>query len=90
MSRLGPWSETLLIPLGIDANHGYAKTAVENSEVAKRRAALEKRLANVQRWADRARVAHERATTRYNRLWPRAKARGDGLGHMTLALPHIT
>ena len=44
-----------LLPLGLDTNHGYSKRPVENSEVAKKRAALEKRLANVQRWADAAR-----------------------------------
>lgn len=43
-----------LLPLGLDTNHGYGKTPVENSEVAKRRTALEKRLANVQRWKDAA------------------------------------
>jgi len=35
-------------------NHGFAKTAVENSEVSKRRTSLEKRLTNVQRWKDAA------------------------------------
>ncbi len=29
-----------LIPLGIDINHGYAKTAVVNSEMTKKREAL--------------------------------------------------
>jgi hypothetical protein len=33
-----------LIPLGIDTNHGYAKIAVTNSEVAKKREAVQKRL----------------------------------------------
>jgi hypothetical protein len=32
-----------LIPLGIDVNHGFAKTPVINSEVAKKREALQKR-----------------------------------------------
>jgi hypothetical protein len=41
-----------LLPLGLDTNHGYGKTLVEDSEVARKRAALEKRLANVVRWAD--------------------------------------
>jgi hypothetical protein len=44
-----------LLPLGLDTNHGYHKTPVENSEIAKKRGALEKRLATVQRWADGAR-----------------------------------
>jgi hypothetical protein len=34
-----------LRPLGVDTNHGFAKTPVENSEVAKRRASLQQRLA---------------------------------------------
>ncbi|GCF10382.1 hypothetical protein [Dictyobacter arantiisoli] len=34
-----------LLPLGLDTNHGYSKRPVENSEVAKKRATLEKRLA---------------------------------------------
>ena len=38
-----------LLALGLDTNHGYAKTAVVNSEVAKRRSALEQRLATL-RW----------------------------------------
>ena len=64
-----------LLPLGLDTNHGYAKTPVENSEVAKRRAALEKRLANAARWAQGARVRYERATKRYNRFWGAARER---------------
>jgi len=64
-----------LLPLGLDTNHGYAKTPVENSEVAKRRAALEKRRANAERWAQGARVRYERATKRYNRLWAAARER---------------
>jgi hypothetical protein len=44
-----------LIPLGIDVNHGYAKTPVINSEVAKKREALQRRLDNVRCWADGAR-----------------------------------
>lgn len=47
-----------LIPLGIDTNHGYAKTAVINSEVMKKREALQKRLENVQRWTDGAGPSH--------------------------------
>ncbi|TMD70242.1 MAG: hypothetical protein E6I91_00345 [Chloroflexi bacterium] len=38
-----------LLPLGLDTNHGFAKTPVINSEVNKKREALEKRCANVQR-----------------------------------------
>ena len=43
-----------LLPLGLDTNHGFSKTPVENSEVAKRRTALEKRLGALQRWKNAA------------------------------------
>jgi hypothetical protein len=43
-----------LIPLGIDTNHGHHKTPVVTSEVAKKREALARRLANLKRWAVRA------------------------------------
>jgi len=64
-----------LLPLGLDTNHGYAKMPVENSEVAKRRAALEKRRANAARWAQGARVRYEQATKRYTRFWAAARER---------------
>jgi hypothetical protein len=41
-----------LIPLGIDVNHGFAKTSVANSEVSQKREALQQRLDDVKRWAD--------------------------------------
>ena len=56
-----------LLPLGLDYNHGYHKTPVENSEVAKKRVALEKRLANVQRWADGARKRSHNASKLYTK-----------------------
>lgn len=68
-----------LLPLGLDTNHGFAQTPVENSEVTKRRSALEGRLANLRRWAEGARVRWERANRRANRLWQETKARGDVL-----------
>ncbi len=64
-----------LIPLGLDTNHGYAKTPVTNSEVEKKRAALEKRLANARRWGEKARLASLRAGKTSDRRWKRAKAR---------------
>lgn len=48
-------SGTVLIPLDVDVNHGYGKTPVVNSEVTKKREALQRRLANLQRWAEGAR-----------------------------------
>ena len=47
-----------LIPLGIEINHGYAKTTAINSEVAKKREARHLRLENVQRWTDGAEPPH--------------------------------
>jgi hypothetical protein len=64
-----------LLPLGPDTNHGFAKTRVENSEIAKRREALERRLANIQRWAPKALERAQRAT----KLAERTKAHGDAL-----------
>jgi hypothetical protein len=51
-----------LLALGLDTNHGYAQRRVENSEVSKRRAELEQRLANLQRWAEGARVRGRRSS----------------------------
>jgi hypothetical protein len=68
-----------LLPLGLDTNHGYGKAPVVNSEVAKRRAALERRLANVQRWAERARTRCHRAGRLAERLGQQAKAHGEAL-----------
>jgi len=68
-----------LLPLGLDTNHGYAKTPVENSEVAKRRAVLEKRRANAERWAQGARGRYARATKRYARFWKAAQERERAL-----------
>jgi hypothetical protein len=68
-----------LLPLGLDTNHGFAKTPVENSEVSKRRTALEKRLANVKRWKDAAGERCDRAGKRYRRLGDQNKARADEL-----------
>lgn len=56
-----------LLPLGLDTNHGYSKRPVENSEVAKKRTALEKRLVNVLTLQQKERasgVAMEASSTR--------------------------
>lgn len=68
-----------LLPLGLDTNHGYGKTSIVNSEVAKKRAALEKRLSNVQRWTASAQVRCHKASVLYDRLWKQTKAYGDEL-----------
>ena len=68
-----------LLPLGLDTNHGYGKVPVENSEVAKKRAALEKRLANVQRWADAARKRSHNASKLYMKRCKLTKERATEL-----------
>ncbi len=68
-----------LLPLGLDTNHGFAKTPVENSEVAKRREALQRRLANIQRWAPKAHERSQRASSFAERLRQQTKAHSDAL-----------
>jgi hypothetical protein len=66
-----------LLPLGLDTNHGFAKTEVENSEVTKKRTALEKRLHNVEQWAVKAKKRCENAGRLYDKRWKQTKAYGD-------------
>jgi hypothetical protein len=68
-----------LLPLGLDTNHGYGKMPIVNSEVAKKRAALEKRLSTVERWMASARVRSHKASLLYDRLWKQTKVYGDEL-----------
>ena len=68
-----------LLPLGLDTNHGYAKTAVENSEVAKLRTTLEHRRDRLQQWAESARTRYGRASRRADRGYAKRKARGEAL-----------
>ena len=62
-----------LISLGLDTNHGYAKRPVENSEVAKSRAVLERKLAKAQRQAQAARERRAKAEVRSRTLEKRLK-----------------
>ncbi len=57
-----------LRPLGIDTNHGFAKVAVENSEVSKQRSVLEKRLVRLKQWAESAGKRSLQAKARQARL----------------------
>jgi hypothetical protein len=68
-----------LLPLGLDTNHGYSKRLVENSEVAKKREALEKRLANVQCWRDAARKRSHNASKLYTKRCKLTKKRAREL-----------
>ena len=66
-----------LLPLGLDVNHGFGKTPIVNSEVAKKRATFEKRLGNVEQWAVNALERSRKAGRLYDRLWKQTKAYGD-------------
>jgi hypothetical protein len=68
-----------LRPLGLDTNHGFAKMPVENSEVAKRRSALQKRLAKLKQWAQSASKREAQAGKRHDRLRVQFKSRADEL-----------
>lgn len=68
-----------LIPLGIDINHGYAKAVVANSEVTKKREALQKRLENVQRWTDGARKRMRNASKLHRKRSQQTKEHADAL-----------
>lgn len=57
-----------LLPLGLDTNHGFAKVAVENSEVSKRRTHLEQRRARLKQWAQSAGKRSTQASRRRERL----------------------
>jgi len=66
-----------LLPIGLDTNHGYGKTPIVNSEVSKKRAALEKKLHNAQRWAAGAKAHSHKAGQLYQRRWQQTKEYGD-------------
>jgi len=68
-----------LLPLGLDTNHGFAKTPVENSEVARRRSNLQKRLAKLKHWAESASKRSHQAGKRHDRLRVQLKSRADEL-----------
>jgi len=71
-----------LIPLGSDVNHGFAKVSVVNSEVSKKREALQQRLDNAKRWADGARKRMRNATKLYLKRCQLTKERAKELYHV--------
>jgi hypothetical protein len=68
-----------LRPLGLDTNHGFAKTPVENSEVAKRRTHLEQRLSRLKQWTQSAGKREALASKRHDRLYKEHKHRANEL-----------
>jgi hypothetical protein len=72
-------TEFVICDQSIDTNHGYVKTVVANSEVTKKREALQRRLENVQRWTDGARKRMHNASKLYRKRCQQTKARADVL-----------
>ncbi len=70
-------TEFVICDQSIDVNHGFAKTPVVNSEVNKKREALEKRCANVQRWREAAYEKAHRTSVLATKLWKQTKERGE-------------
>ena len=68
-----------LLAVGLDTNYGYRSDPIENSEVSKRRVALQGRLDRLQRWAQRARERTDRASRLYTRRGPETKTHADQL-----------
>jgi len=68
-----------LLPLGWAVIHGFAKTSVVNSEVNKKREALEKRCANVERWREAAREKAHRGSQLGTKLWKQTKEQGEAV-----------
>jgi hypothetical protein len=50
-----------LLPLGLDTNHGFAKTPVVNSEVAKKREIFQKHLETFEKWMQSAQAKYHQA-----------------------------
>jgi hypothetical protein len=84
-----------LLPLGLDTNHGFAKTPVENSEVARRRTHLLQRQSRLQQWAQSAGTRETQASKRRERLRKEHKSRSNelyrelGLYQSTLELQEV-
>ncbi len=62
-----------LLSLGLDTNHGFAKERIENSEGAKIRAALQRKLAKAKRRADGARERMAQAQQRSQKAGQQTK-----------------
>ena len=68
-----------LLPVGLDTNHGYDKTVVENSEIATRRQKYEEQLANCRRFRHKADDAVKKLRHKYDALHKRVYAYQDTL-----------
>jgi len=62
-----------LLPMGLDTNHGFAKTPVINSEVAKRRETFQKHLETFKKWMLSAQAKHDQTINSQIKLVERIK-----------------
>ena len=62
-----------LLPLGLDTNHGFAKTPVVNSEVAKKRETFQKHLETFKKWMESAQAKHQETVKSKIKLVERIK-----------------
>jgi hypothetical protein len=60
-----------LLPLGLDTNHGFAKTPVVNSEVAKKRETYQHHLETFGKWMASAQAKHQEAARSQEKLLER-------------------
>jgi hypothetical protein len=74
-----------LVSLGLDTNHGFAKVQVENSEGAKIRGALERKLVKAKRRADGARERMAQAQERSRKAGQQAKGKLASLTRLSAA-----
>jgi ATPase subunit of ABC transporter with duplicated ATPase domains len=74
-----------LLSLGLDTNHGFAKVQIENSEAAKIREALERKLAKAMRRAEGARERMAQAQERSRKVGRQAKAQQARLVRLNAA-----
>jgi len=74
-----------LLSLGLDTNHGFAKVQVENSEVAKIRVVLERKLTQAQRVAEGARERMAQTQERSRQVDKQAKAQRAELAQLGTA-----
>ena len=74
-----------LLSLGLDINHGFAKVQVENSEGAKIRGALQRKLAKARRRADGARERMAQAQARSHKASQQAKVQQARLARLNAA-----
>ena len=61
-----------LLPLGLDTNHGFSKTEVENSETSRRRQKMEQQLGHCHRYEQMARQRYEQATKHHHQMHQKA------------------